>query len=107
MFNNNTGVYNLPVISLKEPPPFRRVHEVKKWYVDYLAGMFLEDKGDHENLTPPLLVIASVGKLDFQERCIERYTYDVSVLEMLINFDNKSILGNWWNTKIFSNQENQ
>ena len=86
MFNDNAGVYNLPVASLKEPPPFLRVREVKSWYVDYLAEMLLEDKGDHEDLTAPLLVIASVGKQDFQERYLCRYTYEVSVMEIMIQF---------------------
>ena len=62
MFNDNASVYHLPVTSLKEPPPFLRVR-----YVDYLAEMLLEDKGDHEDLTAPLLVTASVGKQDFKK----------------------------------------
>ena len=70
----NIGVFNLPVNSLREPPLFLRVREAKSWYVDYLAGMLLEDKGDHEDLTAPLLVLASVGKQEFEERSIGRYT---------------------------------
>ena len=81
------GVFNLPVNSLREPPLFPRVRKVKSWYVDYHAGMLLTDKGHHEDLTAPFLVIASVGKQDFEERSIGRYTYDFSVVETF-NFAN-------------------
>ncbi len=72
-----TGVFSLPVNTLQDPPGFLRVREVKDWYVDYLANMLHEDKGDHEDLTAPLLVIASVNKDGFQERNIGKYTYEV------------------------------
>ena len=68
------GVFSVPVAALVDPPEFLRVREVRDWYVDYLAGMLLQDKGDHEDLTAPLLVIASVTKDNFQERNIPKYT---------------------------------
>lgn len=72
-----TGVFSIPVTALHDPPALLRVREVKDWYVDYLAGMLLEDKSDHEDLTAPLLVIASVEKDKFQEKNISKYTYEV------------------------------
>ena len=39
--------------------------------------MLLQDKGNHEDLTAPLLVITSVMKDKFQERNISKYTYEV------------------------------
>lgn len=64
-------------MALVDPPEFLRVREVRDWYVNYLAGMLLQDKGDHEDLTAPLLVIASVTKDKFQETNINKYTYEV------------------------------
>lgn len=55
-------VFSLPVDSLRDPPPHLRVRDVKEWYVDYLVGMLLEEDGDHEDLTAPLLVIASCSE---------------------------------------------
>ena len=82
---------------------------MKSWYVEYLVGMLLKDKGDHEDLTAPLLVIASVGKDDFVEKNIGRYIYEVSVTRNInsILIINLPMLGNWWHTKIYSNQENK
>lgn len=72
-----TGVYNLPVCSLREPPQYLRVREVKDWYVDYLMEMLLDEETDHEDLTSPLLVVASVTKRDFKSKNIHSYTYEV------------------------------
>ena len=38
--------------------------------------MLHEDKGDHEDLTAPLLVIALISKNEFQEGNIAKYTYE-------------------------------
>ena len=65
-FNVLIGVFSVPVTALVDPPTFLRVREVRDWYVDYLVGMLLQDKGDHEDLTAPLLVIASVTKVVLQ-----------------------------------------
>ena len=70
-------MFNLPVDSLRDPPPHLRVREVKEWYVDYLAGMLLEEEGDHEDLTAPLLVIASVSKSEFRLKNMNKYTFQV------------------------------
>lgn len=56
------GVHSLPVHKLQLPPQHLQVREVKEWYVDYLVGMLSEEKDDHEDLTAPLLVIASADK---------------------------------------------
>lgn len=63
------------------------MREVKDWYVDYLANMLHEDKGGHEDLTAPLLVIASVSKDEFQERNIGKYTYEVCCTETGVFFN--------------------
>ena len=47
------------------------------WYVDYLADMIREELDNHEELTAPLLVIASVPKSEFQEKKSDKYTYSV------------------------------
>jgi len=73
------GVLSLPVDSLRDSPPHLRVREVKEWYVDYLVGMLLEEDGDHEDLTAPLLVIASVKKSEFRLKNMNRYTYEVHI----------------------------
>ena len=39
---------------------------MKEWYVDYLVQMQLDENKDHEDLTAPLLVIASVSKSEFK-----------------------------------------
>ena len=67
------------VKTLKDPPAYLRVREVKAWYVDYLVRMLLEEEGDHENLTAPLLVVASVSKADFHQKNLAKYTYEVSI----------------------------
>ena len=74
---NHTGVFTLPVISLREPPPHLKVRDVKQWYVQYLVQMLLNDEGDHEDLTAPLLVIASVTRENFKQKDLHKYTYTV------------------------------
>ncbi len=70
-------MFTLPIDALRDPPPYLRVREVKEWYVDYLAEMLLDEKGDHEDLTAPLLVIASATKSDFRPKSANSYTYEV------------------------------
>ena len=57
---------NLAVNALQDPPPFLRVREVKEWYVSFLIKMLVDEKCDHEDLTAPLLAVASVGKDEFR-----------------------------------------
>ncbi len=71
------GVFVIPFDALKEPPEYLKVREVKEWYVDYLLNMLLKEECDHEDLTAPLLVIASVDKKAFQEHSIKNYTFEV------------------------------
>ena len=72
-----TGVYDLPIDLLREPPDYLRVREVKEWFVEYLVDMLKEEESDHEDLTAPLLVIASCSKGEFKPRHLEKYTYEV------------------------------
>lgn len=74
---NLPGLHVLPVSGLREPSAFLRVREVKDWYVTYLEKMLLEEKSDHEDLTAPLLVVASVSKEEFRAKNINTYTYEV------------------------------
>ena len=46
-------------------------------YVECLANMLGEESEDHEDLTAPLLVKASVPKTDFQEQKADKYTFEV------------------------------
>ena len=50
---------------------------MKNWYVDCLVDMLKEEETDHEEITAPFLVLASVSKGDFKEKCIDKYTYSV------------------------------
>ena len=75
---SNTGVYNLPIDLLREPPDYLRVREVKEWFVEYLMGMLEEEETDHEDLTAPLLVIVSCTKDEFRPKHLQKYTYEVS-----------------------------
>ena len=51
--SHTSGVFSLPLESLREPPLFLRVREVKEWYVEYLTEMLTREEGDHEDLTAP------------------------------------------------------
>ena len=74
------GTYQINVNQLQEPPEYLRVREVKDWYVDLLGEMLAEEAGDHEDLTAPLLVVASVTKEDFKVQNVNKYTYQVRVV---------------------------
>ena len=43
----------------------------------YLVTLLSNEESDHEELTAPLLVIASVDASEFQHRNVEQYTYEV------------------------------
>ena len=77
---NSAGAFTLPFASLNEPSPTLQVRDVKDWYVEYLADMLAED--DQEELASPLLVIASVTKLEFRPERLGAYFYEVSSLGM-------------------------
>ena len=56
---------------------YLRVREVKEWYIDYLVKVLLEEEDDHEDLTSPLLVIASAVKGEFRVQNVADYTFEV------------------------------
>ena len=60
-----------------------KVREVKDWYVDYLSEMMTDEKNDHEDLTSPLLVLASVSKEDFHNKSLDKYSYQVQCMHKL------------------------
>ena len=64
---------------LREPPQYLRVREIKQWYVELLTKMLMDEGEDHEDITAPLLVIASVPKEEFQQQKLNMYTYEVCV----------------------------
>ena len=74
------GVYDLPIDSLREPPDYLRVREVKEWFVEHLVGMLKAEDSDHEDLTAPLLVIASCTKEEFKLRNVQKHTYEVGTV---------------------------
>lgn len=45
--------------------------------MQYLMSMLLQEESDHEDITAPLLVLASVTKAAFKDKCLEDYTYEV------------------------------
>ena len=49
--------------------------DVKEWYVNFSAESLKDEESDHEELTSPLLVIASVSKFEFRDENISKYTY--------------------------------
>ena len=63
--------------ALEPPPVYLQVRDVKDWYVDYLVKMLLEEEDDHEDLTSPLLVLASVDKREFRMQNVDKYTFEV------------------------------
>jgi len=75
------------VALLREPPQYLRVREMKAWYVDYLVSKMLDDKDDHEDITAPLLVIASVSKGEFKLKHLHNYSYEVGVPFNIIHYN--------------------
>lgn len=55
---------------------------MKSWYVEYLVEMLSCSEGDHEDLTAPLLVTASVKKEEFKTSFKDRYSYQVRQLRV-------------------------
>lgn len=71
------GTYQIPIELLQEPPPYLQIRELKSWYIEYLMDMLSNSEGDHEDLTAPLLVIASVKQAEFKVSHMDKYTYQV------------------------------
>ncbi len=60
-------MYDLSFDLLKEPSDYYQViREVKEWFVQYLVNMLKEEETDHEDMTDPLLVIASCSVNEFK-----------------------------------------
>ena len=74
-----TGVYDLSFDLLSEPSDYYQVREVKEWFVQYLVTMLQDKETDHEDLTDPLLVIASCAANEFKAANQHNYTYEVKV----------------------------
>ena len=68
---------NIELEKLCDPPDYLRIRDVKDWYVDFVAESLKDEGNDHEELTSPLLVIASVSKSEFRDKNISKYTYQV------------------------------
>lgn len=68
---------------MRNPPPHLRVRDIKEWYVKYLVNLI--EKEDHEELTAPLLVIASVGPAEFRPSLVSTYTYEVKSLYIALS----------------------
>ena len=58
------------------------IRDVKPWYVAKLKEDISSEQGDHEDITSPLVVIASVTVDEFNEDNIDDYTYYVSCVCM-------------------------
>ena len=99
-------MYNIPVSALQPPPEYLRVRDVKQWYVDYLAGMLLEEGDDHEDLTSPLLVIVSVAKGEFRVKNVAHYSFEVrlqSFLHRKFKYLFVIIIGDWRHSALLCN----
>ena len=57
--NFGTGTFTVPVDALWDPPDYLRI---KEWYVDHLVDMLGREVDDDEDLTAPVVVVASVDK---------------------------------------------
>ncbi len=77
-------MYDLSFDLLKEPSDYYQVREVKEWFVQYLVNMLKEEETDHEDLTDPLLVIASCSVNDFKAVNRHNYTYEVKSFSKLL-----------------------
>ena len=71
------GIINIQVDKLWEPPKELSIRDVKEWYVDLLAKFLKKEENDKEDLTLPILVVASVEKKEFKEKNANKYTYQV------------------------------
>ena len=80
------GVFNIDMEKLSDPPDYLRIRDVKEWYVNFIAESLKDEENDHEELTSPLLVIASVSKSEFRDKNISKYTYQVCLkIAMLVH----------------------
>ena len=72
---------------LSDPPPdYLRIRDVKELYMNFIAKGLKDKENDHEELTSPLLVIASVSKSEFRDKNIIKYTYQVCLkIAMLLH----------------------
>ncbi len=79
-------MYDLSFDLLKEPSDYYQVREgeVKEWFVQYLVSMLKEEETDHEELTDPLLVIASCSVNEFKAVNRHNNTYDVKWFSKLL-----------------------
>ena len=54
--------------------------------MNFSAESLKDEESDHEELTSPLLVIASVSKFEFRDKNISKYTYQVCLkIAMLVH----------------------
>ena len=54
--------------------------------MNFSAESLKDEESDHEELTSPLLVIASVSKSEFRDKNISKYTYQVCLkIAMLVH----------------------
>ncbi len=78
-------MYDLSFDLLKEPSGYYQViREVKEWFVQYLVNVLKEEETDHEDLTDPLLVIASCSVNEFKAVNQHNYTYEVKSFSKLL-----------------------
>ncbi len=77
IFTCIAGTHDIPVDQLRDPPACLRVRDVKQWYVNYLADELRKENHDLEELTAPLLVLASTTKEEFRTRDMSSYTFEV------------------------------
>lgn len=76
-FYFGTGTFAVPVDALLDPLDYLRIRDVKQWYVNHLVDMLGREVDDHEDLTAPMLVVASVDKNQFKQKEVNKYTYQV------------------------------
>ena len=80
------GEFNIDMEKLSDPPDYLRIRDVKELYMNFIAEGLKDEENDHEELTSPLLVIASVNKSEFRDKNISKYTYQVCLkIAMLVH----------------------
>lgn len=77
MFIIVAGTHDIPVDQLRDSPAYMKVRDVKDWYVNYLTDELQKDNHDLEELTAPLLVVASTTKEDYRTKDMSSYTFEV------------------------------
>ena len=64
-----TGTLTIPVSeTLKDPPEYLKIRDVKQLYVNHLMDMLSKETDDHEDLIAQMLVVSSATTSQFKQK---------------------------------------